>query len=102
MTQRGKYWSLSEGEALCLSYLDDLMEADASMLGRYVYTNRLDPAKHGSNLSAVGGAIAGRLRKRGLVTFIADLKAWRITKAGRDILRDDHPGTYAEIAGSNK
>lgn len=71
-------------EYLCLRYLDPLMEADAFSIGRYIYANQAEPA--GSNLSAIGGAVIGRLRKRGLVTHIRDLNAWRITAAGRDAL----------------
>lgn len=71
-------------EYLCLRYLDPLMEADAFSIGRYIYANQAEPA--GSNLSAIGGAVVGRLRKRGLVIHIADLNAWRITAAGREAL----------------
>lgn len=77
---------MTDREYLCLRYLDQLMEADAFTIGRYVRTNILDPKTGGSNLSAIGGAVAGRLRKRGLVTFLPDLKAWRITASGREAL----------------
>lgn len=71
-------------EYLCLRYLDPLMEADAHQIGRYIYANQEAPA--GSNISAIGGAVVGRLRKRGLVIRISDLNAWRITAAGREAL----------------
>lgn len=77
---------MTEREYLCLRYLDHLMEADAFGIGRYVRANMLDPASGGSNLPAIGAAVAGRLRKRGLVTFLPDLKAWRITSTGREAL----------------
>lgn len=73
-------------EYLCLRYLDPLMEAPASSIGRYIYANQPEPA--GSNLSSLGGVVCGRLRKRGLVTFLPDLKAWRITNAGREALHE--------------
>lgn len=77
---------MTDREYLCLRYLDHLMEADAFMIGRYVRTNLENPRSGGSNLSAICGAVAGRLRKRGMVTFLPDLKAWRITSAGREAL----------------
>lgn len=77
---------MTNREYLCLRYLDQLMEADAFTIGRYIRINVLDPKSGGSNIPAIGAAVAGRLRKRGLVTFLPDLKAWRITTAGREAL----------------
>ena len=77
---------MTEREELCLDYLNDKMEADAFQLGRYIYANLVDPKSGGSNLPTIGGAVCGRLRKQGLVMFLPDLHAWRITKAGREAL----------------
>lgn len=74
---------LTNREVIVLRYLSQLMEANAKMIGEEVLTYKL---KGGSNYSAVGGAICGRLRKRGLVTFLPDLNAWRITRAGREAI----------------
>jgi hypothetical protein len=79
---------VTDREYLCLRYLDHLMESDAFAIGRYIYANLENPQSGGSNLPAIGAAVAGRLRKRGLVTFLPDLKAWRITTAGREALRE--------------
>jgi hypothetical protein len=75
---------VTDREYLCLQFLDPLLSADAYSIGRYIFANQLEPA--GSNLSAIGAAVAGRLRKRGLVTYLPDIEAWRITRAGRDAL----------------
>lgn len=77
---------LSEREELCLSYLDSLLWTDAFAVGRFIYTNCLNPSRGGSNLPAIGAAVLGRLKKRGFVTFLPDINAWRITKNGRDTL----------------
>jgi hypothetical protein len=77
---------VTEREELCLEYLDKLMESDAFSIGRYVRANMLNPAHGGSNLPAIGAAVVGKLRKQGLVTFLPDLKAWRITREGRAAL----------------
>jgi hypothetical protein len=75
---------MTDREFLCLQYLDHLMEAPAISIGRYIFANQAKP--DGSNLSAIGAAVCGRLRKRGLVTWLPDLRAWRITAAGREAL----------------
>jgi hypothetical protein len=75
---------MTEREALCLQFLSDgRMEATAGQIGEHVYANLFDRRGGGSNYSAIGAAVCGRLRKQGLVTFLPDLAAWRITKAGR-------------------
>ena len=73
---------LTERERLCLEYLDHLMEAKACSIGRFIYDaqSRYD----GSNFSAIGAAVVGRLRKQGLVLYLPDLHAWRISRAGRE------------------
>ena len=75
---------MTERERICLLYLSEKMEATAAMIGRAVYDQASSPG--GSNLSAIGAAIVGRLCKRGLVTHIPELNAWRISAAGRELL----------------
>jgi hypothetical protein len=77
--------ALTESEALALEHLDSVMEALAIQVGMYIVRNRKRIA--GSHYSSVGGSVCGRLYKRGLVTYLFDLNAWRITPAGRAALR---------------
>lgn len=77
---------MTDREYLCLRYLDPLMEASAFTIGRYIRTNLENPRSGGSNFIAIGANVAGRLQKRGLVTRLPDLNAWRITAAGREAL----------------
>jgi hypothetical protein len=78
---------MTERESLCLQFLNDgRMEATAHQIGQHVYAGLFDRRSGGSNLPAIGAAVCGRLRKRGLVTFLPDLRAWRITKAGREAI----------------
>lgn len=77
---------MTDREYLCLRYLDPLMESDAFSIGRYIRANLENPRSGGSDLSAIGAAVVGHLRKRGLVISIPDLNAWRITNAGREAL----------------
>lgn len=74
--------SLTWRERDVLQYLDPLMEANSRMIGEMIAAGNENPAR-------VGGAVAGRLYKRGLVTYLFDLHAWRITVAGRDALTRD-------------
>lgn len=74
---------LTNREEIVLRYLSPLMEANARMIGEHVLQHGL---RGGSNVSAVGAAVCGRLRKRGLVTFLPDLNAWRITATGRAMI----------------
>jgi hypothetical protein len=77
---------VTERERICLAFLDGLMEANARTIGRYVWDHSAQ--KGGSNLGSIGGAVAGRLRKRGLVAYLPDLNAWRITREGRAALNE--------------
>lgn len=79
---------MTEREMLCLQFLDDRMDADVHQIGRYVRSNLYDPRSGGSNYQSIGSAICGRLRKKGFVVPMADLQAWRITKAGREALKN--------------
>ena len=73
---------LTERERAALVYLDQSMGASAHMVGKQLF----DCVRGGgSNLAAIGGAVCGRLRKRGLATQFR-LWEWRITPDGRAAL----------------
>lgn len=74
---------LSEKERACLAYLTDKMEASGRMIGE-----ALVPVCGGGRsprgYAIVGNNVARRLMfERGFTTYLPDLKAWRITRAGR-------------------
>jgi len=73
---------LTERERIVLRFLDPLMEASARAIGVHVVSCGLS-----GGYTAIGAAICGALRKKGLVAFVADLRCWRITEAGRAALR---------------
>jgi len=79
---------LTNRECIVLTYLSPLMEASARMIGEHVLTHGL---RGGSNCGAIGGAICGRLYKRGLVMYLFELNAWRITREGRAALAAPTP-----------
>lgn len=81
---------MTTAEFYTLGYLNTLMEASARMIGRYLM--EMNVVKPGNYIS-VGGAIAGRLRKRGLVAKVRELNAWQITRAGREALKAER-GAY--------
>jgi hypothetical protein len=75
--------NLTTREQICLEFLSmGLMEATSHQIGKAIYA-RMN-GNGGSNLTAIGANVVGRLRPRGLVMFLSDLNAWRITKAGRE------------------
>ena len=76
---------MTERERACLLYLDLLMEANAAMIGRSII-EQCGIQNEGSGYAAVGAGVAGSLRRRGFVTRLPDLAAWRITRAGREAL----------------
>ncbi len=73
---------LTDRELICLQYLSNKMEATALMVGenlaREGYGNRY---AYGS-----GRVMMGNLKKKGFVMRLPDLKAWRLTKQGRELL----------------
>jgi hypothetical protein len=78
---------VTERERICLAFLDDKMEATAAMIGKAIYNQISSRHRGGSNLIAIGANVAGNLRKRGLVVRLSDLRAWRITAAGREAIK---------------
>ncbi len=66
-----------------LRYLSPLMEANSKMIGEMLSASGLS---YGKPSQAVAAAVCASLRQRGLVTFLPDLRAWRITRDGRSIL----------------
>lgn len=86
---------LPTNQLIALRYLSGLMEANARMIGAKVCAERGD-GNGGSNIIAVGGVLAGLLRKRGWASYMPDLHAWRITRAGRAVLAEqDAPAASA-------
>lgn len=78
--------ALSPRQMICLRYLTDKMEANAHMIGEHILGNHSVSQKNHAQVSAIGGQAARYLRSLGFVTYLPDLKAWRITKAGRAAL----------------
>ncbi len=64
-----------------LRYLDDKMHATSAAIAGALFPD----AKR--ELAAMGAAIAGHLKRQGCVTFLSDVRAWRITPAGREALK---------------
>ena len=77
---------LTERERICLRYLSDKMEATARMIGEEIW--RVQEKADGGNKAAIGAAVVGRLRKRRLVSYLPDLRAWRISRRGRAVMVD--------------
>jgi hypothetical protein len=83
---------LTERERIVLEYLSPLMEANARMIGEHI----LGVEPYAGNCTfEVGTSICWRLRKRDLVSFVSDLKAWRITARGREVLMSQQYKTTA-------
>lgn len=76
--------TLTNREWIVLRYLNPLMEANVRMIGEHVLL--MHGLRGGSNLSAIGAAICGQLRKKGLVYYLPNLNAWRLTRSGRALL----------------
>ncbi len=65
-------------EQIALAYLSDKMEATAEMIGIAVWgTRKAHPSRK-------GGALLGLLSRKGLVMRLPELRAWRLTKKGRE------------------
>jgi hypothetical protein len=87
---------MTEREAIALRYIEPLMWADAKGVGRVIWDGLPERSRDGSNLPAIGAAVLGRLRKRGLVTILPELGLWRITAAGRTALKAGYGGEVKE------
>lgn len=74
---------LTACEMAVLRYLSPLMEANATMIGEHLIARGLASGRP----RAVGAALCGRLRRRCLVGYLPDLRAWRLTAAGRELHR---------------
>lgn len=83
---------LTSAERVTLEFLEPLMFTHPARVGRHIYECG---HAHGSNVTAIGAAVLGRLRKRGLVTFLPDERLWRITNSGRQQLRLSNEGIGA-------
>jgi hypothetical protein len=74
---------LTTSEVAVLRYLSPLMEANATMIGEHLIARGLASGRP----RAVGAALCGRLRRRCLIGYLPDLRAWRLTAAGRELHR---------------
>lgn len=76
---------LSRKEGLCLEFLSDKMEATSYMIGkgilRITHTGFSFPDH---KYISLGSGLLGHLHKKGFVIRIPELKAWRLTRKGRD------------------
>jgi len=76
---------LTPAQVRALRFLDDKLFTGARQIGVALVTAKVCS---GSNYTAVASAVIGTLRKRGLVTFLPDEHAWRISAAGRAALSE--------------
>lgn len=83
---------LTERERIVLLYLSPLMEANAMMIGEELW--QACPGK-GSNKIALGAAVCGRLRKKGLISRVGELNAWSISRSGREAIDNGAAGEEA-------
>lgn len=76
---------LSRKEGICLDFLSDKMEATSYMVGmgilRVTHTGFSFP-EH--KYTYLGSGVLGHLNKKGFVMRLPELKAWRLTRKGRD------------------
>lgn len=72
--------NLTAKEIHTLQYLSNRMEASARMIGEELFRLEITKSK---NALAVGASVCGNLHKKELVLYLPDLKAWRISKLGR-------------------
>lgn len=70
-------------EKLCLEFLSDKMEATARMVGEKCWDDTF--FGHGE----MGKCLLKSLAIQGFVMRLPELKAWRLTKAGRDWIREN-------------
>ena len=82
MKERGY---ITQNGLTVLRYLNERMEAPSRSLGMAVLPPVGNELPH-AQIASVGRSVAMHLRRQGLVTFLSDLRCWRITQAGRDAL----------------
>lgn len=69
-------------QEVVILYLKDKMEATSKMIGEEI--SRQIPNKYSIHDMARSAApTIGKLRKQGILTYLPDLNAWRLTEAGR-------------------
>lgn len=64
-----------------LKFLSTKMEVTTEMVGHHLY------GEHSSYSTKSAAALLGRLREHDFVMRIPELKAWRLTKEGREYLK---------------
>lgn len=83
---------INTAERIALDHLSYKMEDSAFNVGKAIILHPRNDRTGG--YQAVGIGILISLRKKGFVTRLPELRAWRITKAGREVLyhsRDEKP-----------
>ena len=81
--------ALNYTETACLRYLSiGLMEATGQMIGE---TIARAPGRTPRGYMIMGNRTARQLRSKGLVKYLPDLDAWRITPRGREVLQRMQP-----------
>ncbi len=73
--------SVTDMEKSCMKFLSNKMEATAHMVGCEIYRQFYEMAP--TNFTHIGSGILSSLHRKGLVMRLPELKAWRLTKEGR-------------------
>ena len=77
---------LSKSEVACLRYLSDKMEATAHMIGEHINKK---PTRRGNAIIGHGVARVLTWGRDAPVTWLPDMKAYRITASGRALLAQE-------------
>ena len=85
VTENAVVPELNEREKRALLYLSPLMEANSRMIGEHLVGQ---PAGSCRSIPAVGSAAVRGLHSKGLIYRISELNAWRLTAAGRALVRE--------------
>jgi hypothetical protein len=88
MTDTNSKLELSNKQIFILRFLSNRMESTAKIVGSELVREKLLDPRYYSVTSAMRAAanILGRLNKMGLVLQVKELRAWKITLEGRDVL----------------
>ncbi len=74
-------------DRICLHFLSSKMEATGRVVGEEIARiEGFNTTPRGCAM--IGNSLVRRLRSAGLVSYLPDLNAWRITSAGREALQN--------------
>ncbi len=76
---------LIDPELRIMRYLSDKMEATGAMIGKAVAPGR---AKSDRGYAMIGCDHARRMELEGMLLYLPELRAWRLSAAGRAVLAD--------------